>query len=128
MQARKGVDTLTISACSTKSFPSGAAIERGDGLGRVHGHEPSHAAGARGIAGHGRCPKHHDLERCIAVGKYYRILGKSVSRRDDRELWEFHRKALTEVGYPMNRRRVAASVTPEEAVQRPAGLVKRRRH
>lgn len=85
------------------------------------------------------CLERHELEQRIAakLAEYYRFLGKSVLRGHDREFWEFHRKALADLGYPMNRPRVATSVTreilrlaahPEKAVRRAAGLAKRRLH
>ena len=51
-----------------------------------------------------------ELAECIAthLREYYRYLGRQVSKRREREFWEFHRRKLADLGYPMNRGRVAA--------------------
>jgi len=41
--------------------------------------------------------------------KYYRRLGRDVYFRHDRKFWEFHKKKLAELGYPLSRPRVAAA-------------------
>ncbi len=45
-----------------------------------------------------------ELDRLLArkLKEYYRYLGVSVFHRKGKGFWEYHRKALAELGYPMN--------------------------
>jgi glycosyltransferase involved in cell wall biosynthesis len=51
------------------------------------------------------------------LNSYYKILGRSVFRRKGKEFWKFHELKLKELGYPLNRVRVA-----REAMRRAADV------
>ena len=40
---------------------------------------------------------------------YYHCLGEQVYRKRDRKFWDFHKKKLAELGYPLNKARLAAA-------------------
>jgi glycosyltransferase involved in cell wall biosynthesis len=49
------------------------------------------------------------------LDRYYAYLAKSLLSRPGQEFWEFHRTAMTAVGYPLSRVRLARAVLREAA-------------
>ena len=57
--------------------------------------------------------------------QYYQVLAKSFLRLRDKKFWEFHRTRLDELGFPLNRARLARAVVREllESLLRPMDVL-----
>jgi glycosyltransferase involved in cell wall biosynthesis len=63
------------------------------------------------------CLEPGEYDRCLRehLDRYYAFLAKSLVARRGRDFWEFHRAAMTAVGYPLSHARLCTALVNEIA-------------